>query len=949
MWPSNNKIKRMKRGIISAIIVLLIGFEITLTTAQISSSSDNLVAQPFTDRTVFYDISDTGVSRPITWGLDLAWLDEVNVIRGIRFMGKNNVDIIRSSFMPTNPLVGDTALQDIEPYNALYSTNLRINIIKNNLGAGTKVMLNDDNPTVAPYFYGNAVNWAKLIEATAKLHQKQGLKVVSVAPFNEPDNTGAGQGTVQDFYNICTEIRKNSFFDSMRISGPNMLNTDVFFDWYNPLKNILDEGNTHQLAGSFNNYALIYQTVRANGQHATNDELHNVMEAMVGVEYGLQTGIWWGTAEYARGEFCKASNGERLGYAEHRPNWTAASVYRAPDGKVQAFIGCSERQGVTTTYRFVSKDRDVFYDGHGPQREYIMELPTGDPNTYQTPKHTGGERVINISWGDDIQPVIDGKYVLVNRNSGKVMEAANGSSVNGANMQQNTYLGATYQQWNVNPINPRNGGDFSYFTITGVQSGKHLDITNASLNNGGNAIMWDKGTWWDGRQSLNQVWYLEYAEDGWFYIRNQFSSKCLEVANNSISNGANIQQWEKDGGTNQQWRFIPVGVNIELTPPAGAPGNFVATANAASVKLDWSTSPETDIAGYTIFRADSVGGAYNTIARNVTTTSFVDNTATSGGPYFYKIKAVDKCLNSSPYSNEVSATPTGNNDLVAHFQFEGNTTDNTVNLNRSATYGEISFVDGKIGSQAISLNGTDAFIQLPSTIANHQEITIATWIYWNGGSYVQRIFDFGNSDSENMFLSPGLFGGKMRFTVRNEAEEQILETTKLPTGKWSHVAVTLGTSGACIYVNGELAAESPDITIRPLDFKPILNYIGRSQTDPLLNGYIDDFRIYNYALSASEITQIPGVIDGIKDINYHDNNLSVWPVPVNDKLHASYSRINNVLSTLSIYNADGSLVSINNINSNTAEIDVSGIPSGVYLLKVTTSEEFIMKKLIIKH
>jgi hypothetical protein len=38
---------------------------------------------------------------------------------------------------------------------------------------------------------------------------------------------------------------------------------------------------------------VFYKTVRANGHHATGDELHNVMEAMVGVEYGMQTGIWW--------------------------------------------------------------------------------------------------------------------------------------------------------------------------------------------------------------------------------------------------------------------------------------------------------------------------------------------------------------------------------------------------------------------------------------------------------------------------------------------------------------------------------------------------------------------------------------------------------------------------------------------------------------------------------
>ena len=113
----------------------------------------------------------------------------------------------------------------------------------------------------------------------------------------------------------------------IRICGGNTLNCDEALPWYNYLKEQLDEGNTHQLAGEFNGYATFYETVRKDGKMAMNDEMHNVMEAMVGLEYGLQTGIWWGSAEYDRGEFCKISRGgERLAYTEHRPNWTAASV-----------------------------------------------------------------------------------------------------------------------------------------------------------------------------------------------------------------------------------------------------------------------------------------------------------------------------------------------------------------------------------------------------------------------------------------------------------------------------------------------------------------------------------------------------------------------------------------------------------------------------------------------
>jgi len=928
----------MRKSTLSVILLLLFGIEFHQMYGQTSASS-NMVAQPIPDRTVLFNLSDSGVVKPITWGLDLAWLDEGNIRRGVAFMGADRVDLVRSSFTPTSALVsGDLASTE------LGRLNQRLSIMNTWLGPNTKVVLNCDNPSVASWFSGNAANWAQLIDVTTRRHQDAGRTVITVSPFNEPDNSATGQGTVTDFYNIAGELRKNSRFNSIRISGGNTLNTDQALPWYNNLKDRLDEGNTHQLAGTFDNYASFFKIVRTNGDYATNDELHNVMEAMVGVEYGMQNGIWWGTAELARGEFVKASDGRRLGYAEHRTNWTAGSVYKGADGIVQAFGGTSERQAVTTTYRFVSRDRDVYYDGYGPQREYTMVLPGG--TGYQKGQ-TNAERVVNITWSDDIQPAISGRYVLVNRNSGKVMEVANGSSSAGASIQQNINAGATYQQWNVTPVDSKVGGDFSYFTITAVHSGMALDVLNWSLDNGGSIDAYT-----DGKSSIQQ-WYLDYAGDGWFYIRSRFSAKCLNVSNASTANGAGIVQWDKTGGTNQQWRFLPVGAAIEFVAP-GAPTNLVATANAESIRLNWTSNPEADIAGYTIFRSETAGGTYNTIARNVKTRSFVDNTTTMGGQFFYKIKAVDNCLNSSAYSSEVSATANGSNDMVARYTFDGNTLDSTINLNHCALYGGTSFVAGKIGNKAIALNGTDAFIQLPPNLANQQEITIATWVYWNGGAMLQRIFDFGSSETESMYLTPRSGSGLLRFAIMNNGAEQGIDGPAMSAGKWLHVAVTMGTFGARMYVDGEKVAEFGTITIRPINFKPMLNYIGRSQkTYPLFNGYIDDFRVYNYALSGNEVAQLAGIITtGVTDIvGYSDNSLSLWPQPANDLLHVSYTKANNhLLSTISVYDMNGRLVMNKDVeNTHHAELTVAGLPTGIYMLKLANSEEALMKKLIIKH
>lgn len=912
----------MKKNIL-ILLILLSGYGFTRCNAQ-----------TVPDRTIVFSVSDSGEYTPVTWGLDLAWLSEGNIRRGIAFMGIERVDVIRSSFTPTAPLI-DGELPDHE----LGILNERLNIISL-LRPNTVVALNCDHPSVDPWYEGNAERWAQLIDVTTRHHQEAGRTVVSVAPFNEPDY-GWGQGDIHDFYAIAGELKNNPRFDNIRISGGNTLNTDQALYWYSALQDRLDEGNTHQLAGSFDNYASFYETVRAKGHHATNDELHNVIEAMVGVEYGLQTGIWWGTAEFARGEFVKASDGRRLGYAEHRPNWTAASVYRNPDGKVQAFIGSSERQAVTTSYRFVSKDRDVYYDGYGPKREYTLVIPGG--TGYQQGQ-TNAERVLNITWGDDIQPPVNGCYVLVNRNSGKVMEVTGGSLNAGANVRQNLNTGTTYQQWDVIPVDSRIGGDYSYFTITAVHSGKALDVYNWSLDNGGNLVVWDD------TKGANQQWYLEYAEDGWFYIRSRHSAKCLDVYNASIANAANIVQWEKNGSSNQQWRFLPVNVPVEFGPP-DPPVDLIATPNAESVHLEWTASPDNDVAGYTIFRSDSADRPYNTIARNVAPTSFVDNTTTTDGQYFYSVKAVDSSLNQSAYSNEASATVTGYKEMIAHFAFEGNTLDSSLNLNNSTPFGELFFVDGRVGDSAIALNGTDTYLQLPATVANQQEMTIATWVYWNGGASWQRIFDFGNGLEEYMYLSP-----RMRFTMKYGGPEERLDAAELPVGEWTHVAVALGNSKTCIYINGELEAESDAFTINPLDLKPIFNYIGRSQNLlPIFNGYLDDFMMYNFALSASEITELyttGSITSNTEGTKYHSaSNLRLWPVPANDLLHVKYDTGNNTdLLILNIYDMHGRLIVSKELHyTPQIKLDVSEYSPGIYMVVLTTGERSIMEKFIINH
>ncbi len=608
------------------------------------------------DRTVTFSTSDSGQSKNIThWGYDRGWVYQVP--RSVIFMG-DALNCVRVPCAQDSELTNGSTIWDSELSDTDKSyLQGKLNAIVADGGADLKWYLYCDNIESDWYISGQDRVYPDRLAALFSANVRY-LSLLSNTPdidwldlANEPDLQPGRQGSPQDYYDALGYMQSRSEFSGMLTGGLGVLNSDVVFDWFDPIRSRAALGSTHNLAGACSEYVAFLHS--CNSIETFEPEVHNVGECIVGAEYGLDGVIWWGTAGRARGEFAQACRfGKRLGYAEHLPNWTAAAVYRHADGRVQGFVGEQERQARPTTYEFYCADRPVFFDGHGPQRSYTVATSGGDG--YQTSNHKNAERVINITWGDDVQPPItDGRYVLVNRNSSKVMEVASASTSNGANIRQNTYTGGTHQQWDIESLNSYSGGDWSHFKVTVVHSGKCADVFNFSYNNGGNIAQWDMAGTAGGE---NQQWYFDYIEDGWFYIRSRWNKKCLDVEGASISDGANIRQWDSVGGYNQMWRLLPVGTAIEFVAPA-VPTGVTATANATSVDLTWNANSESDLAGYTVLRSTTSDGPYDIVGRGITGTSFTDNEATQTIPYYYVVKAVDESLNRSANSSQVSATP----------------------------------------------------------------------------------------------------------------------------------------------------------------------------------------------------------------------------------------------------------------------------------------------------
>ena len=489
----------MKFPFIVSVLVLLAGA---------SGRAQNLVT---------YSTSAPGAKYAITnWGLDTCWASFDNMQRGLIFMGTNNVNIVRVGFFVDAPLTNNdvtpsdkSAMQTCINYASMAT-------------AATKWDLNLN--TGVHSWYSNGVNrvypdrWAAAMEACQRYYNRS---FWAAEGFNEPDLLSNNEGSSTDLYNAFGYLRASTNFADTAMEGGSTLNDDVALSWFNPVAARASIGSTHCLAGSAASYVNFIQSVTASNAMPFNPEVHNVCEVIMGANYGLQGAIWWGAAELARGKFVNACQGQRLGYADNTNNWTAAAVYRGTNGAVQAFLGGNERMATTTSYQFFAMDRDVFYDGYGPQRFYNVTVPGGAGYQVNQP---GAEQVVNITWGADVQPAINGRYIVVNRNSRKVLEVPGANTSNGVFLDQNTFTNGLNQLWDINPLTNTFGGDISYYSITAAHDGATMDLFNFSYANGGNIDQWNGGT------NVVEQWYFQYVANGYFKIRSKWSNKVLDVS-----------------------------------------------------------------------------------------------------------------------------------------------------------------------------------------------------------------------------------------------------------------------------------------------------------------------------------------------------------------------------------------------------------------------------------
>ncbi len=240
-----------------------------------------------------------------------------------------------------------------------------------------------------------------------------------------------------------------------------------------------------------------------------------------------------------------------------------------------------------------------------------------------------------------------------------------------------------------------------------------------------------------------------------------------------------------------------------------------------------------------------------------------DTTKVGNGPHTLTAVARDAAGNTStsvPLVVSVSnvgptATPTG---LVAAYSFNagsGSTVRDLSGNNNTGTIANATWsTAGKYGS-ALSFNGSNSWVTIPasSSLNFSNGMTLEAWVKatdlgssWRAvmvkeqpGQLIYALYahDGGPGPSGHVFV-----GGQDRFN----------SGSVLPTNTWIHLAATYDGTAVRLYVNGALATTLPVSGPIATSSDP-LRIGGDSVWPEWFSGLIDEARVYNRALSPTEI------------------------------------------------------------------------------------------------
>jgi len=412
----------------------------------------------------------------------------------------------------------------------------------------------------------------------------------------------------------------------------------------------------------------------------------------------------------------------------------------------------------------------------------------------------------------------DGFYTIKNVNSGRYLDVEGNTVASGSNVVQGgtAHNFAAKTMWKLT-ASTTNG---YYFMRSVANENLVIDVAEASTANGANIGLWTYGG------GNNQQFKFVQVSTNTYTIRSRITNdgSGLDVEGNSLLANGNVLQWTIGTGTNQQWivEFHDSTPDISLTPatatfPAATTGYTTRPAAQTFTVTNTSTIPTVATGAMTVALSGANAGSFTLSATSLASITAQNGTSTftvqpnlgfAAGTYTATVTVSGTGLTSKTATVTFVVTPAP--VTPATMRTDGFYTIKNVNSNR---YLEVA--GDVIGSGSNVVQGVISHDFSPNTMWKLKEASAGYYFMHTVANENYALDVFGAVPDD---------GANINLWTHNGGNNQQFKFVQVSEGVYT-IHTWISNDASCVEVEGASMAAGGNVIQWPINGLPHQNWI----------------------------------------------------------------------------------------------------------------------------